>query len=159
LLYGIYHKRSCYSLNYTSFTVSYIVDHSQIYVYSVPLHASTDIEVFKGFLERLLPFCGRYPELRSVIFMDNASFHFFSQRLVDLFAQAGVIIEYQVPYSPDLSPIEYFFSSVKNRIRKRSQEDVDHEAQLCSFSSILIIKSAHWNICRTVFGNDNTETF
>jgi transposase len=86
---------------------------------------NTNIEVFEGFLERLLPFCGRYPEPRSIIFMDNASFHFFSPRVKDLFTRAGVIIEYQVLYLPDLSPIEYLFGLVKNRIRKRSREDVD----------------------------------
>jgi transposase len=94
-------------------------------IYCEVYEENTDIEVFEDFLERLLPFCGRYPEPRSVIFMDNASFHFFSQSLRDLFTQAGVIIEYQVPYSPDLSPIEYLFGSVKNRIRKSSQEDAD----------------------------------
>jgi transposase len=82
---------------------------------------NTDVEVFEGFLERLLPFCGRYPEPRSIIFMDNTSFHFFSPRVKDLFTRAGVIIEYQVPYSPDLSPIEYLFGSVKNRIGKKDK--------------------------------------
>ncbi|KAF6789676.1 TPR domain-containing protein [Colletotrichum sojae] len=94
-------------------------------IYCEVYEDNTDVQVFEGFLERLLPCCGRYPEARSVIFMDNASFHFISQRLKDLFAQAGVIIEYQVPYSPDLNPIEYLFGSVKNRIRKRSREDAE----------------------------------
>ncbi|KAM0531421.1 hypothetical protein ACHAPP_008013, partial [Verticillium nonalfalfae] len=33
--------------------------------------------------------------------------------------------ELQPPYSPDLNPIEPFFGSVKNRIRKRAREDAD----------------------------------
>lgn len=35
------------------------------------------------------------------------------------------MIEKQSPYSPDLSPIEYFFGSLKNHIRSRSLEDED----------------------------------
>lgn len=76
-------------------------------VYCEVYEENTVVEVFEGFLERLLPHCGRYPEPKSVIFMDNASLHFLSQRVKDLFARAGVIIEYQVPYSPDLNPIEF----------------------------------------------------
>lgn len=94
-------------------------------IYCEVYEENTDVDLFEGFLERLLPHCGRNPEPRSVIFMDNASFHFVSQRLKDMFARAGVIIEYQVPYSPDLNPIEYLFGSVKNRIRKMSWEDAD----------------------------------
>jgi transposase len=33
--------------------------------------------------------------------------------------------ELQAPYSPDLNPIEAFFGSVKNRIRKRARQDAD----------------------------------
>ena len=79
----------------------------------------------EGFLERLLPFCDSYPEPRSVIFIDNASFHFFSPGINELLSAAGVLIEYQPPYSPDLNSIEYLFGSVKNCIRKSSVEDQD----------------------------------
>lgn len=94
-------------------------------IYCEVYEENTDVHVVEGFLERLLPYCGRYPEPRSVIFMDNASFHFFSSRIKEMVSEAGVIIEYQPPYSPDLNPIEYLFGSVKNRIRKRSQVDED----------------------------------
>lgn len=46
-------------------------------IYCEVYEENTDVEVVEGFLERLLPYCGRYPAPRSVIFMDNASFHFF----------------------------------------------------------------------------------
>ena len=42
-----------------------------------------------------------------------------------MFAEAGVLIEFSSPYSQDLSPIEYFFGSLKGRIRKRWLEDED----------------------------------
>lgn len=63
---------------------------------------NTDTNVFEGFPERHLLFCGRYPEPRSVIFMDNASFH-FSARIDKLL----------------------LFRSIKNRTRKMSREDAD----------------------------------
>jgi transposase len=94
-------------------------------IYCEVYEENTDIDVVEGFLERLLPYCGRYPEPKSVIFMDNASFHFFSPEVKERFASAGVIIEYQSPYSPDLNPIEYLFGSLKNHIRERSREDED----------------------------------
>ncbi len=36
---------------------------------------STDSEVFEDFIEQLLQHCGRWPEPKSVLIMDNASFH------------------------------------------------------------------------------------
>lgn len=75
---------------------------------------NTDTEVFEGFIRRLIPHCGRYPEPRSVLFMDNASFH-FSPKIKELIDRAGLIAEYSTPYSPDICPIEYFFGSLKNR--------------------------------------------
>jgi transposase len=57
--------------------------------------------------------------------MDNASFHFFTPEVKKAISDAGVIIEYQPPYSPDLNPIEYLFGSIKNRIRERSLADGD----------------------------------
>ena len=94
-------------------------------IYSEVYEENTDVQVVEGFLERLLPFCGRFPEPRSVIFMDNASFHFFSLRIKEMLAEAGVLIEYQPPYCPDLNPIESLFGVIKNRIRKRARQDGD----------------------------------
>lgn len=54
-----------------AYTVDGVI-HCEVY------EENKDVHVVEGFLERLLPFWGRYPQPRSVIFMDNASFHFFS---------------------------------------------------------------------------------
>ena len=62
-------------------------------IYSEVYEDNTDVHVVEGFLERLLRFCGRYPEPRSVIFMDNASFHFFSPRTKEMLAEAGVLLD------------------------------------------------------------------
>ena len=59
---------------------------------------STDGEVFEEFLEELLPHCGRWPEPKSVLIMDNASFH-RSERIDQMCNEAGVVLLYLPPYS------------------------------------------------------------
>jgi hypothetical protein len=53
-----------------------------------------NVHIVEAFLERLLPYYGRYPRPRSIIFIDNASFHFFSAETKTLLAKVGVLIEY-----------------------------------------------------------------
>jgi len=45
-------------------------------IYSEVYKENTDTQAFDDFIKRLLPFYGRYLDPRSVIFIDNASFHF-----------------------------------------------------------------------------------
>jgi transposase len=78
---------------------------------------STDSEVFKDFVEQLLPFCGKWPELKSVLIMDNASFH-HAERIEQMCQDAGVKLIYLPPYSPDLNPIEEFFAELKAFIKR-----------------------------------------
>lgn len=57
--------------------------------------------------------------------MDNASFH-HSDRIEEMCTDAGVKLVYLPPYSPDLNPIEEFFSELKAFIRRnwvRYEED------------------------------------
>jgi hypothetical protein len=51
--------------------------------------SSTDAAMFEDFIEELLCHCGRWPEPKSVLVMDNASFH-HSQKIWQLGADAGV---------------------------------------------------------------------
>jgi transposase len=94
---------------------------------------STDLSLFECFLEHiLLPKCGKYPEKHSVIVMDNASFH-HSEKIYQLCADAGVILVYLPPYSPDYNPIEEFFAELKAFIKKNwsmyiDMTDRSHEA-------------------------------
>ena len=55
--------------------------------------------------------------------MDNASFH---QRadMIEAIEQAGAVLEFLPPYSPDLNPIEKKWAQAK-AIRKRERCDVD----------------------------------
>ncbi|CAG5189810.1 uncharacterized protein ALTATR162_LOCUS12089 [Alternaria atra] len=73
---------------------------------------STDSAVFEDYIEQLLPHCGRWPEPKSVLVMDNASFH-HTERLEQMCCDAGVKLMYLPPYSPDLNPIEEFFAELK----------------------------------------------
>ena len=53
----------------------------------------TDAQVFTEFIEQLLPYCGRWPNPKSVLIMDNASFH-HSEQLRQMCDNAGVVLLY-----------------------------------------------------------------
>jgi len=73
-----------------------------------------DSELFElWFVEMLLPAL----PANTTIVMDNASFHRKS-RLVLLAENAGHRIIFLPPYSPELNPIENFWSWLKSRLRK-----------------------------------------
>lgn len=57
------------------------------------------------FIEQLLQHCGRLPAPRSVLVMDNASFH-HTERVKQICSDAGAKLIYPPPYSRDLNPIE-----------------------------------------------------
>ena len=57
----------------------------------------------------------------SVVVMDNASFH-KRQDIKDAFEEAGIILEYLPPYSPDLNPIEHKWAQAKAVRRKENQD-------------------------------------
>lgn len=78
---------------------------------------TTDRAVFEDFIAQLLTFCGRWPEPRSVLVMDNASIH-RSACIESMCADAGVKLMYLPPYSCDLNPIELFFARLKKDIRR-----------------------------------------
>ncbi len=93
---------------------------------------STDATVFEDFIERLLHHCGRWPEPRSVLVMNNASFH-YSERIEQMCICAGVKLVYLPPYSPDLNPIEEFFAELKSFIKrnwKSYEDDPDKDFQV-----------------------------
>ena len=87
-------------------------------VLSRVFQGSTDSSVFEDFIEQLPAHCGKWPEPKSMLVMDNASFR-HSERVEQLCADAGVKLAYLPPYSPDLNPIEEFFAVLKVFIRKQ----------------------------------------
>jgi len=88
-----------------------------------------DSAFFESWFEaRLLP---ALPE-RSVVVMDNASFH-RKGRLHALAEKAGHRVLFLPPYSPELNPIEHFWAWLKGCLRKilplfSSFDDALHEA-------------------------------
>lgn len=103
-------------------------------LFSRIFQGSTDASRFEDFIEELLHHCGRYPEPKSVLVMDNASFH-HSERIKQMCSQKGVILVYLPPYSPDLNPIEEFFAELKSFIRRNWQTYEDSPSQ--GFGSFL----------------------
>lgn len=89
---------------------------------------TTDSDVYEDFIEQLLQHCGRWPEPKSLLVMDNASFH-HSDGIKQLCSDAGVKFVYFPPYTPDLNPIEEFFAELKAFIKKIWQEYEDNPMQ------------------------------
>jgi transposase len=78
---------------------------------------STNAAIFEDFVEQLLHHCGKFPEPKSVLIMDNASFH-RTDRIEQMCSEAGVKLMYLPPYSPDLNPIEEMFAELKGFIKQ-----------------------------------------
>lgn len=91
--------------------------HQDGILFSRVFQGTTDSVVYEDFIEQLLHHCRPYPEPHSVLIMDNASFH-HSERIKEMCRDAGVILVYLPPYSPDLNPIEEFFAELKAFIKK-----------------------------------------
>ena len=88
------------------------------------LHAGTvNSDVFLDFVRgtlilELTPFDGESP--RSIVIMDNLSVHHV-QAVQDVFHQAGILVYFLAPYSPDLNPIEETFSYIKGYLRQHEE--------------------------------------
>ena len=75
---------------------------------------------FEDFIEHLLQHCGKWPEPKSVLVVNNPSFH-HSQRVEQMCSEAVVKLMYLPPYSPDLNPLEEFLAELKAFIRRSWQ--------------------------------------
>lgn len=76
---------------------------------------------------------------KSIAILDNCKIH-HAQGVKDLFEDAGIILIYLPPYSPDYNPIEEAFSSVKYYLK-------DHDELLQSVDDpCIIIQAAFENI-------------
>lgn len=81
---------------------------------------SADGNIFQDFLEQLLHHCGRWPEPKSVLIMDNVPFH-RAKRVKVLCSQKGVKLLkllYLPPYSPDLNAVKGFFAELKGFVKE-----------------------------------------
>src|SRR5579859_3023352 len=58
-----------------------------------------------------------FPSTNSVLILDNAKIH-HDQELLDYLDIFGVKVEFLLPYSPDLNPIEMAFSTIKQFLQR-----------------------------------------
>ena len=81
-------------------------------------------EVFEHWVEHfLVPVLGDYSkgEPRSVVLLDNASTH-NSDKAVQMIEATGAMIQFTAPFSPDLNPIENYFSLYKKCLKRNCDE-------------------------------------
>ena len=77
--------------------------------------SNVNTEIFSSWIEQdLLP---KLPK-NSMIIMDNASFH-KGRAMQEKIKEAGHILEYLPPYSPDFNPIEQKWAQAKSIRRKK----------------------------------------
>lgn len=89
------------------------------------VNSAFDAELFLSFITtNVLPVMNRYPRDRSVLVMDNQVVHQDS-RIADACVEAGVILKFLPPYSPDLDPIELAFSKFKNVLQSIGEKVKD----------------------------------
>lgn len=88
----------------------------------------TNGEVFEGFIEQFFFHCGKWPEPKFVLVINNASFH-RSKRIEQICYKTGVKHVYLPLYLPDLNPIEEFFVELKTFIKKSWQAFEDCSEQ------------------------------
>ena len=69
-----------------------------------------------------------------VIVLDNASFH-KNKRTKELIERAGCRLIYLPPYSPDLNPIEKFWSWLKRKIRS-IMGDFNSQKEILNFALV-----------------------
>ena len=89
---------------------------------------STNAIFFKDFINKLLHYYGKWLEPKSVIIIDNTSFH-HSENIKAMYSIARVKLVYLPPYSPDLNPIEECFSELKAFVRRHWQSYEDDPDQ------------------------------
>ena len=101
-----------------------IVERSQGKHDNNPDRGTVDAERFEQYVEQdLCPQLGSYAndEPNSIVVMDNASVH-NSIKIRRLIEQAGAVLVYTAPYSPELNPIENFFMIYKAGLKRLSHD-------------------------------------
>lgn len=71
------------------------------------------------FIQKILPYLNPWPLHNSILILDNARIHMYSE-LIEAVESRGAIVIFLPPYSPQLNPIEVGFALVKQWIQKNT---------------------------------------
>ena len=83
------------------------------------VHQNIFFDYIRGSLiPNMMPFNGT--NVRSIAIVDNLSVHHVKE-VLNLFHQAGILVLFLPPYSPDLNPMEEAFSYIKSNLRKHQE--------------------------------------
>ena len=113
-------------------------------------NATVNLENFFDFLRgslipKMMPFNGNNP--KSILIMDNLSVHHTCE-VKDILQQAGILVLYLPPYSPDLNPIEEAFGYVKSYLKKHDEllQIIDNPTDVikAAFESITTAHCNSW---------------
>lgn len=100
----------------TRYNVCAAVDRDGLFAWHVLDHTVRTVD-FNDFFERdVLQHLNAWPGPRSVVVLDNASFH-DRAHLTNLCWSRGALCLFLSPYSPDFNPIELTFQSLKQYLR------------------------------------------
>lgn len=79
---------------------------------------STDSDKFIDFIRgSLIPTMQPFPDKNSILIMDNCSIHHVAE-VKELIEDAGILLIFLPPYSPDYNPIEELFSYLKYYLKE-----------------------------------------
>ena len=113
-------------------------------------HSNVNSDHFCDFIRgNIIPNMLQYDGLnnKSILLMDNASIH-CTNSVADILRDAGILVLYLPPYSPDYNPIEEAFSYVKYYLKEHEEilEVVPSPMTLLSaaFESITAEQCAAW---------------
>ncbi len=106
------------------------------------IDGATDAEVFRVYVEQVLR-----PTLRpgDIVIMDNLRAH-KAAGIREALEQTGARLQYLPPYSPDLSPIERCWSTLKTALRPakaRTREALD-QALAHALATITVSDARSW---------------
>ena len=103
-----------------------------------PLIGTVGTERVELWVEQcLVRILGNYSrgEPRSIVVMDNATVH-HSQKIQDLITNAGALLLYLAPYSPDKNPIELMFGQYKLKLKAYELNPDWHNTHLWALHSV-----------------------
>lgn len=105
-------------------------------------------EHFRIFItEKLIPHFRSNPN--HILIMDNARFH-KSSVVLNLFRQNNIAYKFLVPYSPQLNPIEEFFSIIKSRYHELKTRNTNINI-LDALDNIMHTSVDFINICNNLY--------